>query len=560
MKDSFRLEANPVFKLSLVFLFGLVLIFVSLFFATSLDRFLPEKIVGRLAFLSLIPTFVSFVALFIIGMIVLVRKVQVKRTVWIILIFLLASHLIVKLAVLEKAPLRTSDEADMVLRGKYIWNVISGWNIWFRKEQYYPLRPYGHSLIIKMGGLFSPLTFDSAIRVNICTATVIIFVVFMLSFILFGHEWLSLLCAFFLAVNSIFTLFSVSADYSISALFYSLTADLFIAAYLRRGDRLFLITGLVSLVLTAQSRPEYILYPIVILTYLFIMVRRQENRFLAFSFLTFLLLIPHFLMTCIFLKNHPVPNYFNDLSLFKAQSTLQTVSMMVRYNLGLLPSWLQNNGTSSLLYLLTIIGIIEGIRRYRIQALILILPMAVLFIGILVGNTRSFVTIAYSINFQPYLCILSALGIYSFMRPGGGARFRIAASGIFALLLIISSLQIFTQLRALHSDCVVKEIKYLSRISNNLNRQCVGIEKIQGFFEPATGIKTFPVGADFYIVKAPCLYFFNGFGSLFGDQQQLLPKSTMSYLRKRYQFHLINRTTICGENVEIYLLKNKNSF
>ncbi|MEW6201970.1 MAG: hypothetical protein AB1546_08340, partial [bacterium] len=568
MKNNFKLEANIPFKILLLILLAAALAFTYFFFATPLDRIFSERITGRLAFLFLVPTFFSFILLFIWGLILLVRNVKASRLAWILLIVLLVSHLMIKLTVLEKSPLRPVDEADMVLKGKYVWNLILQQMIHGEKELYYPFRPHGHSLIIKTGGFFTPLTINTAINVNIFASTMIIFVVFLLSNVLFAREWLSILCALFTAVNPIFGLFSLSADYSISALFYSLTADLFIAAYLRRGVRLFLLTGLVSLVLAMQSRPEYIMYPLVVLAYLFVMARREENGFLTPSLLIFLLAVPHFLMTCFFLKNHPVPNFINDPANFVDESSFMAILTMARENLRGFPNWLKNNGTSSLLYVFSLIGIIEGIRRYRVQAFILILPVIVLFIGILIGNTRSFITITYSINFQPYLCILSAIGIFSFARPLGAVNFNKIIVVSSVILSIVSSVWLYSQLRTEYPEknyapqnvpksviapCIISEMNFLNKAGASLNKHCMAIEKIQGFFEAAAGIKTFAVDNRVYYERYPCLYFYEGLGSLYERVKAEIPPERIEGMKKRYRLRLVNSATICDEKVGIYL-------
>jgi len=563
--------SNPKFKAVVSMLAISAAAFIWFFFATDFDRFFSSQFYSRTALWCTPIAASGFAVLFIISVRSLLKESNIPRSVAVLLTGMLVVSLIIKIALPDKLPFRPVDELDMVIKGSEFWrrtveSLIPGHSV-----NYYPFRPNGHSILLSTASVFGPVTFKSAIYVNIVTSTLILLVVFLLCLVLFGRPWLALLCSFFLGVNDIFNSFSITADYSISALFYSLAADLFIASYLRRGGRCFLPTGFFALVLAVQSRPEYILYPIVIFAYLFFMAKPESNRKIAAASIVLILALPHFIVFSDHLKNQPVISYFNDGNLFTATTFSGKLAQMVEFNLKYFPNWLTSNGTSVFYYALAAFGVLIYFSRYTIQVFILILPVAVLFFGILTGNSNSFTTINYSINFQPYISILAGLGVYSFTYLKLPKAIRHASVFALTTVLTASSFLIYSNLNRkqfhgernplypTHCDsyCARKEISFLQSVK--LDTKLQGKEAFRGFLEAATGVKTEQSFITSQIKRTNYLYYYDGLSSSIGMEIAPYPNNAADKLHYFFDYEPIASENICGKKTALYLLKRKNN-
>lgn len=571
---AFTLDWNPPLKAATAALCAIAAVFIALFFAGNLDAVFSAKLLHRAALVCLPFSAAAFAGLFVMCMVGLFKSCGTPKIVLALLAALVVAQTGWKVSTQDKLPLRSADEAEMVLHGKYVWRDVAAAFSPGGDVVYSPFRPHGHSIPLSAAAPFGGVTFGSASVVNSVVSGLTVAVVFLLTLVLFGRPWLALLSAFFMSVNSVFAMFSVTSDYCISALFYSLTADLFVAAFLRRGGRVYLFAGMAALALAVQSRPEYVLYPAVIAAYIFLMARPAANRTIAAGLLFLIPVIPHFLSLCYALKTGSVVNYVNDAALFTADTLFGKIAQMVSFNARLFPEWIWKNGTSPALYALALLGIIEGARRARIQTFMLVFPMAVLLFALASGNTYSFTTINYSINFQPYLCMLSAVGVFAFARPGAASK-ALPATLVIALSIVAaaSSLSIHRQLRASYFPteyrpsgippqrevpCINQEILFLQSVAPSLDRSVPVVESFSGLLEVSTGLTKLP--KPIYYRKLAGLrkvYFYEPMASRYGDVSLTPSRTIRSQVGLLFATEKVMRREICGWPVSLSLMTRK---
>lgn len=130
-----------------------------------------------------------------------------------------------------------------------------------------------------------------------------VFFLFLLARSLFQNKTTAYATAIFYAFSPIYFYFSLTEDYTITAIFFAIQA-LFFAAFYRFNiqDKSFLLASMSSSILAAGSRPEYIFFPYLILVF-FLVFNKKIKKYYYYLLGFFLFLIPRTLSsTSLFLK------------------------------------------------------------------------------------------------------------------------------------------------------------------------------------------------------------------------------------------------------------------
>ncbi len=204
---SLFVASNPRFKVALTLIMVSAAAFVWCFFATPMDEYFSSRIFQRAALWATPLAAAGFALFFVFCVASLFQGSNIPRSVVLLLFLLIAVSLAAKILLPDKLPFRPVDELDMVMKGSGFWKQTVESFIPGHPVYYYPFRPNGHSILISIASIFGPVSFKSAICVNIAISALILIVVFLLCIVLFGRPWTALLCTFLLSINSIFNFF-----------------------------------------------------------------------------------------------------------------------------------------------------------------------------------------------------------------------------------------------------------------------------------------------------------------------------------------------------------------
>jgi hypothetical protein len=158
-----------------------------------------------------------------------------------------------------------------------------------------PFGKFGWIFIHKIFSFFTGTTLKEIYLPNILLGSLTPIIIFLLTYLLFRRRMIAIISTLLFAISPIFLRISSTVSYTAPAIFFSMLTFLFLFLYLKKNQSIkFLITSLLSLYITIQTRTEYILLiPLFFIT--FLAFNRKENYPKNLLIIFFIFLTPYLL-------------------------------------------------------------------------------------------------------------------------------------------------------------------------------------------------------------------------------------------------------------------------
>lgn len=152
-----------------------------------------------------------------------------------------------------------------------------------------PRSPVYFFIIKLFSKIFGGIDYNFIANFNIILSFINVFSIFLLVWILFKDKIIAIIASLFYAISPIIFVLSQTEDYTNLAIFFSIQALLFAAIYIYKKRISFLWLALAASILAIGSRPEYIVFAVLFILFLWLFVKKTTRHYLIVVYILFIL-------------------------------------------------------------------------------------------------------------------------------------------------------------------------------------------------------------------------------------------------------------------------------
>jgi len=271
-------------------------------------------------------------------------------------------------------------------------------------------QPYGLSAFYAIFFFLFGVSETIAVNVSVIIATFSILLVFLVSYLIFKKEKLSVYSALVFTLIPIHIRWSVTQALGPLLVFFSLLTILLFLIYLEKRNMFILFAFFCTLAYTCQIRPESMLMAVVAASFFIFMDNKifktvRDWKFLIALALFLILILP----TVEHTDNMKYDNWGASGDMFSKDIIKRNLADNSKF-------FVENTRFPLIFTIFSIIGIIFGLYKYPkkiIPFIIWFLFFFAIFIPFYAGSFNYGKDVRFSLNLYPSIAIFSGLGFYS---------------------------------------------------------------------------------------------------------------------------------------------------
>ncbi|MBU0758341.1 MAG: glycosyltransferase family 39 protein [Nanoarchaeota archaeon] len=331
--------------------------------------------------------------------------------------------------------------------------------------------------------IFMPKTLPSIFLINALLGGLAPVVFYFLSKRLFKDDRIPVISSLLLFSSPLYLIITTTESYTAPAIFFTMTALMFLFTYFNSEDRLDFILSLFSLFLTVMMRPEYIMVlPLFLMAYLYFNKNYSEPANIYMIILLFLALVPYSTIIITLYKQRFDISSLNGVIIGRDHSMTMLVKNYFRlFTINLVPN-LKIIISNQYIFLsnifFSIIGTYYLLKKNKKAFMFAALFFLVFFLAYTAMHVEGFYAskLKYIPSMIAPILLLSSCGIYFILSRIKDRKILYLVVFIF---IAIQSTQAINRLSDYASikdnDTMFKEYKYLKNMQYVVDTDCVVI-------------------------------------------------------------------------------------